>query len=114
MRWLAQEREQLQGRPERGSPASRADVPRICWTARMMESVAERSQGGAGALSAPEVDRRDPFARLGMGDREATRPEKPDGVVDLDVSHDEMREGGGLNPDMLAPPLAADIAARAL
>ena len=53
----------------------------------MMESVAERSQGGAGALRAPEVNRRDPFARLGMGDREAARPEKADGGIDVGVSH---------------------------
>ena len=49
-----------------------------------------------------------------MGDVEASRCEHCDSVVYLGVSHDEMREGGGLNPDMLAPPLAADIAARAL
>ena len=53
----------------------------------MVETVAERREGGAGALRAPEIDRRDPFARLGMGDREAARPEKPDGGIDVGVSH---------------------------
>ena len=87
MRWLAQEREQLHGRPERRRSSRRADVPRICWTARRMESVAERSQGGAGALSAPEIDNRNPFARLGMGDRETARPEQADGGIDVVVVH---------------------------
>ena len=54
----------------------------------MMESVAERSQGGAGALRAPEVDNRNPFVGLGMGDRETARPEKPDGGIDVVVSHE--------------------------
>jgi len=67
---LAQEREQLRGRPERGCAPGRSEVPRICRAARMVETVAERRQGCAGALSAPEVDRRDPLARLGMSDRE--------------------------------------------
>ena len=79
----------------------------------MMESVAERREGCACALRAPEVNRRDPFARLGMGDREAARPEQADGGIYVGVSHDEMRDGGGLNPDTLDSPLAAAIAARA-
>ena len=54
----------------------------------MMESVAERREGGSDALSAPEIDRRDPFARLWMRDRETARPEKPDGGIDVVVSHE--------------------------
>lgn len=53
----------------------------------MMESVAERSQGCACALCAPEVNGRDPLARLGMGDRETTRPEEADGGIYVGVSH---------------------------
>ena len=53
----------------------------------MMESVAERSQGRAGALRAPEVNRRDPFARLWMRDRETTRAKQADGGIDVVVSH---------------------------
>ena len=53
----------------------------------MMEAVAERREGGAGALSAPEVNRRNPFARLWMRDRETARPEQADGGIDVVVSH---------------------------
>lgn len=59
----------------------------------MMEAVAERREGCPGALTAPEVDGRDPFARLGMGDREAARPEKPYGGIDVVVSHGYRRLG---------------------
>ena len=59
----------------------------------MMETVAERSKGVAGAFSAPEVNRRNPFARLGMGDREAARPEQADGGIYVGVSHGYRRLG---------------------
>jgi len=51
----------------------------------MVEPVTERRERCAGALSAPEVDGRDPLARLGMSDREAARPEEPDRGVDFGV-----------------------------
>ena len=43
-------------------------------------------------MSAPEIDGRDPFARLGMGDREAARPEQADGGIDVGVSHQRRLE----------------------
>ena len=56
----------------------------------MMESVVELRQGAC-AMSAEEVDGRDPFVGLRMGDVETARGEHRDGVVDLDVSHDDRR-----------------------
>ena len=56
---------------------------------------------GSGAMSAEEVDGRDPFVGLRMGDVETARGEHCDGGIDVGVSH--QRRLGALNHAIDSP-----------
>ena len=56
-----------------------------------MKPVVELRQG-SGAMSAEEVNRRDPFVGLRMGDVETARGEHCDGGIDVGVSHERRVE----------------------